>query len=377
MASRSDHLDATQGREVVYCHGCHHEWYKDEQSNNLDCPRCHGEITEIVSLDNDPRVADQDDFLPAFDRQHHRYYDSESDPEEADIEDHIAHGPGGFFGHRGVFAPPRSDHEARRRPRPDNEQDISDRFSELFGAAMGGPSMYGHPEPMFRNAQDGPQRVTYQRISGPGFTGGISSFSITTGSGPQRMRHAGGPGAPPVGPDDVFHRIFETLFDNLGPPPMPGHEQAPHTAADRASRIRSMPLELSNVLEHLSGLFMSQEDFDRFVQTTADENRQSNGVPPASEDAIKNLPRKKLDEEMLGPELKGECTICMDDVKVGDEVMVLPLLRNDDDRICGNEEAIDSKPFANWVPPSNVDSPMDVTLTPLLRHRHQHNSRLG
>ncbi|KAI0968784.1 hypothetical protein F4678DRAFT_474205 [Xylaria arbuscula] len=27
---------------------------------------------------------------------------------------------------------------------------------------------------------------------------------------------------------------------------------------------------------------------------------------------------------MLGPELKGQCTICIDEVKVGDEVVVLP-----------------------------------------------------
>jgi Zn finger protein HypA/HybF involved in hydrogenase expression len=45
---RHGHLDATAGREVVYCHACANEWYRDE--NGLTCPECQGEITEIVSL---------------------------------------------------------------------------------------------------------------------------------------------------------------------------------------------------------------------------------------------------------------------------------------------------------------------------------------
>lgn len=47
MASQSHgHLDATGDREVVYCHACAHEWYRDE--HGLICPSCAGEIIEIV-----------------------------------------------------------------------------------------------------------------------------------------------------------------------------------------------------------------------------------------------------------------------------------------------------------------------------------------
>lgn len=42
------HLDAAGSREVVFCHMCSHEWYQDEAG--LTCPRCEGDITEIVSL---------------------------------------------------------------------------------------------------------------------------------------------------------------------------------------------------------------------------------------------------------------------------------------------------------------------------------------
>lgn len=45
-ADGQQHLDATAGREVVFCHACSFEWYCDEQG--LECPRCHSEITEVV-----------------------------------------------------------------------------------------------------------------------------------------------------------------------------------------------------------------------------------------------------------------------------------------------------------------------------------------
>ena len=48
FASSQRHLDATAGREVVYCHACQHEWYRDDQEG-IVCPSCHGEATEIVS----------------------------------------------------------------------------------------------------------------------------------------------------------------------------------------------------------------------------------------------------------------------------------------------------------------------------------------
>lgn len=68
----------------------------------------------------------------------------------------------------------------------------------------------------------------------------------------------------------------------------------------------------------------SQEALDRIITNLMEANPQSNAPPPATDEAIKNLPKKKLDAEMLGPELKGECTICIDDLGEGEEVTVLP-----------------------------------------------------
>ncbi|KAI3335377.1 hypothetical protein F4824DRAFT_155385 [Ustulina deusta] len=68
----------------------------------------------------------------------------------------------------------------------------------------------------------------------------------------------------------------------------------------------------------------SQEELDRIVTNLIEASPQSNAPAPATEAAIASLQKKKLDERMLGSELKGQCTICIDEVKVGDEVVVLP-----------------------------------------------------
>lgn len=47
-------LNATTGREVIFCHECEAEWWKDE--SGLDCPACGGKATEIVSVAHAPHT---------------------------------------------------------------------------------------------------------------------------------------------------------------------------------------------------------------------------------------------------------------------------------------------------------------------------------
>lgn len=68
----------------------------------------------------------------------------------------------------------------------------------------------------------------------------------------------------------------------------------------------------------------SQEELDRVISQLIDQNMNGNAPPPASQDAIRSLPKKNVDEEMLGNEGKAECSICMDPVELGTEVTVLP-----------------------------------------------------
>lgn len=67
----------------------------------------------------------------------------------------------------------------------------------------------------------------------------------------------------------------------------------------------------------------TQEALDNIISQLMEQNT-SNAPPPATEEAIAALPKKQLDEKMLGPEGKGECSVCMDDVTLGDEVVQLP-----------------------------------------------------
>lgn len=68
----------------------------------------------------------------------------------------------------------------------------------------------------------------------------------------------------------------------------------------------------------------SQEEFDRIVSRLMEQTQTSNAPGPASESAINNLPKKIVDDRILGDSGKAECSICMDEVKKGEEVAFLP-----------------------------------------------------
>lgn len=73
---------------------------------------------------------------------------------------------------------------------------------------------------------------------------------------------------------------------------------------------------------HFGDAVGSDEAFDRVVTHFMEQN--SRGAPgPAPPDEIAALPKQKVDSSMLGDNGKAECTICMDEVKIGDDVTML------------------------------------------------------
>jgi E3 ubiquitin-protein ligase RNF115/126 len=68
----------------------------------------------------------------------------------------------------------------------------------------------------------------------------------------------------------------------------------------------------------------SQEALDRIVTQLMEQTASSNAPGPAPQEAIDALPKRKITIEMLGAEGRAECSICMDDVNVGEEVTELP-----------------------------------------------------
>ena len=144
---------------------------------------------------------------------------------------------------------------------------------------------------------------------------------------------------------DRTHRAFEDIFSH-GPsvPPLPNRPNPRLDVQEGFGGPRfpggiSSPgdvrMDLSAILHHLlltlhnpnavhGDAVHSLEALDRIITSLMEDYPQSNAAPHASHETISKLPRKKLDEEILGREIKGKCTVCIDDVGLGDEVVVLP-----------------------------------------------------
>lgn len=119
--------------------------------------------------------------------------------------------------------------------------------------------------------------------------------------------------------------ILELLRTDFGPETMgagPGRRGGVRVMTGQ-SPFSSLLASLLNMDRHGDAVY-SQEELDRVISQLIDQNTNGSGPPPASQSAIRSLPRKKVDKEMLGSEGKAECSICMDSVQLGTEVAVLP-----------------------------------------------------
>ena len=68
----------------------------------------------------------------------------------------------------------------------------------------------------------------------------------------------------------------------------------------------------------------SEEALDRIISQFMEAQNGHTAPGPASAEAIAQLPKRKADESILGSDGKAECSVCMDNVEMGDEVTVLP-----------------------------------------------------
>ncbi|WEW57257.1 C3HC4 type zinc-finger (RING finger) protein [Emydomyces testavorans] len=102
---------------------------------------------------------------------------------------------------------------------------------------------------------------------------------------------------------------------------------------DATGRIGGVPLVAPNPLDIVAQIMglgrhgdavYSQEELDRVISELIDQTTNGNAPGPASEEAIRALPKKPVDKTMLGHDGKAECSICMDSVEIRDEVTELP-----------------------------------------------------
>jgi E3 ubiquitin-protein ligase RNF115/126 len=271
-----------------------------------------------------------------------------------------------------------------RPPEPNDPANVIREFQEMIGQIMGpglrqGQSGRSGPDALFsrgeRDPFPNPRHSPFQEEAGDepnlfagsrrgAFVSGIAGgpggphiigqrITFTTGRRPRDGADAQNPAvddlatyAPPDssrsprGPSfivisitarpDQLARILGGLFGTmgvLGPlPQRDGAQNAPN--AERSGLppgLQGLFASLFNPANAVAGdAVYSQEALDRIISTLMEQHPTSNAPGPASEEAIASLPKKMLDEQMLGPELKAECSVCMDDVHLHDEVVVLP-----------------------------------------------------
>lgn len=115
--------------------------------------------------------------------------------------------------------------------------------------------------------------------------------------------------------------MFGSMFGNMGPPP--GAAGAGGQPQNPLAALLGGIMNPANA-QHGDAVY-SQEAFDRIMSQLM-EQHQTGGAPgPASEAAINGLPRKKVTEAMLDETTKqAECSICMDNVVLDEEVVILP-----------------------------------------------------
>ena len=102
----------------------------------------------------------------------------------------------------------------------------------------------------------------------------------------------------------------------------PGHPANPNAPPLNPFQVLQQMFNPANASH--GDVVYTQEALDRVISQLMEQHAGSSAPGPASASAIAALPKKQIDASMLGSDGKAECSVCMDNVLVGDEVTVLP-----------------------------------------------------
>ncbi|KAG5982409.1 hypothetical protein E4U55_001916 [Claviceps digitariae] len=323
QGSRGRHLDASAGREVVYCHACSNEWFRDD--HGLVCPRCESDITEIISPESDPRnlAPSSRSSSPDLPSSHHA---DDSDPDEADIEEHM--------GAQGVRFRRSTRNRSEQQHHDPSLDPVFERFYDMiqnFGQAA--PSTRPGGSSIFGRAND--ETFVPPRIQRTTFTSGTlggGTASVTIFSSPAFVARVNNNGEGQEGGEnqnqegaDPFQTLFSNIIRDISPPTVPGGEQGRQTGPQPGfARGLQEILNLFHPANAMMGdAVYSQEAFDTIITQLMEANPQSNAAPPASAEALHKLDRRPVDRQMLEPEGEVECSICIDEMKIGETAVFL------------------------------------------------------
>jgi E3 ubiquitin-protein ligase RNF115/126 len=349
---------ATSQREIVFCHECENEWYRDE--GGLKCPECRSDFTEIVEGNNDPRVGEAEAEFPAGNNaaSSHPLHGHDPwnapDPDEEDI-DHFQwqQGPryhatfnrtvnldgrgqvqgqapaagagGGLLGMIGNMVGGLLQQQGQPPQRQEHGQEHAQGQEQGSDGQTRAASMSGSPNAS--EQQTGTRPGVYTRhVHGPGYT-----FTMTATSGNLSPRNANTAQRLNPQPQDMDD-LMQQMFNNIGGfPPMPG--QAPHQNEQPRGPGGNpvFPATLFQLLNNLAppggvhgDAVYSQEALDRIVSQLMEQHQTGNAPGPATEAAIRSLPSRPIVEADAGDSGSADCSICMDTIPLGDSVTVLP-----------------------------------------------------
>lgn len=343
-------------RDIVYCHECENEWYRDE--SGLTCPDCHSDFTEIVEGANDPRAqAHQEPATAANPTNPLHDHDpwNAPDPDEDDI-DHFEWQQGPRY--RATFNRTYNlDGRGQAQGQPGaGAGGLLGMIGNMVGGLLQQPPQqqqgqgYGHGQEHGGQGQEGEQHNrsasapgspnageqqqgdrpgTFTRhIHGPGY-----SFTMTaTSGGNLSPRNANNPQPFNAQPQDMDD-LMQQMFNNIGgfPPLMPGQDPHQNQQQRGPGGNPVFPATLFQLLNNLAppggvhgDAVYSQEALDRIVSQLMEQHQTGNAPGPASEAAIRSLPTRPIAEADGGDSGSADCSICMDTVPVGENVTVLP-----------------------------------------------------
>lgn len=351
----------------MFCHECQDEWYRDEQG--LTCPECGSDFTEIIEDDNDPRnqhMYDPDDSegedtdsVPGLEdppshhtlHNHNPWRDSD-DPEETDISNLQFRqlGPGRFA----VTGTMYRTLSAADLGRAGGAGGAMGGFASMLNSILGGgraqlptTGLDQDLNPNQNQNQDQNQGSEGQAQNNEETRGRTSGFS---GSGtlpgghrftytnarlyPRDPEHPG----PRVEPVDELNNVLVGLMAAFGDAPggaqhhhhhhhgpFPGvPEGEGHMRDPGFNPIMTLISQMIGGSGQIGDAVYSQEALDRIISQLMEQNASSNAPGPATQSDIDALPRKPVTVEMLGAEGRAECSICMDEVNIEEEVTELP-----------------------------------------------------
>ncbi|KAL2008620.1 hypothetical protein VTN00DRAFT_6814 [Thermoascus crustaceus] len=336
MADRGDRM---------YCHACNGLWLRND--HGLICPYCESDFTEIIEVP--PDTPAEQAFSPLRQRPSPSRRERSRSPTSPfaghnpwrDITDHYpfrdreeteSHefGDGGEFTRRQYRSPDgrftftsTTFSSGGRTPRMRSPQDggfpdhpllpMLQNFDSIFRGLMD-PMDHEH-----RDTRRTDREPSWGPESGERGPGGNDAFTASGRLWPRDADHPQ-PMAHPLGSINDILELFRT---DLGPEGMGGPGRRGGVRVMTGPNPLSILASLLNMDRHGDAVY-SQEELDRVISQLINQNQNGNAPPPASQSAIHSLPRKKIDREMLGPEGKAECSICMDSVQLGTEVTVLP-----------------------------------------------------